>query len=374
LATLTPGLDVSVSAIVQAWRARFVENGVPLDDYERTCARIVSWADWCAEWEQTAAEHEAEACAAERQGRHLTAAELWLLAALAHHYAKFLFVHDTDQLRRAQARAVGAYRHAAPHLPWPCERVGIGYLGTTLPGYLRLPDVPHGNEPAGGAAGDAPWPVVIVVPGLDATKEEMHRFQEVFLRRGMATLSFDGPGQGEVEFDLPIQPDWEVVASAAVDELEMRPEIDSSRVGVAGVSLGGYYAARAAIGEPRVTAAACLGGCYSLGDCWAELPPLSRQAFAMRSHSADMAAAETYARRITMDSAPGPFVRPMLVVHGRQDRLFGEDQARRLADRAGHHGTLVMEDNGDHVCHSLAYRVRPMIADWMADQLRLRGA
>ena len=49
-------------------------------------------------------------------------------------------------------------------------------------------------------AGEAPAPLVVLIPGLDSTKEEFFHWEQVFLDRGMATLSLDGPGQGETGF------------------------------------------------------------------------------------------------------------------------------------------------------------------------------
>jgi 2,6-dihydroxypseudooxynicotine hydrolase len=62
----------------------------------------------------------------------------------------------------------------------------------------------------------------------------------------MATLSLDGPGQGEAGYDLPLRPDYEVAAAAALDALAARDDLDLERVGAMGVSLGGYHAPRAA--------------------------------------------------------------------------------------------------------------------------------
>ena len=63
-------------------------------------------------------------------------------------------------------------------------------------------------------------------------------------------LSLDGPGQGEISTKLPIRHDYEVAVSAAIDAMESRDDIDAARVGLIGVSLGGYYACRAAAFEP----------------------------------------------------------------------------------------------------------------------------
>ena len=182
-------------------------------------------------------------------------------------------------------------------------------------------------------------------------------------------MSFDGPGQGETEAELPICAEWEGVVAAVLESLEAVGTLDLDRVGVTGVSLGGYYAARAATGDRRLRAVASIGGCYSLGDSWSQLPLLSRQAFVSHAHCRDEESGAALAALMTMRGAPEPVRCPFLVVHGGQDRLFSEDQARRLAACAGDRGTLVIEPRGDHVCHNLAYRVRPLVADWMAERL-----
>ena len=63
-------------------------------------------------------------------------------------------------------------------------------------------------------------PVVIMIPGLDSVKEELQATAEYMLSRGLAVVAVDGPGQGEAEYDLPIEPAYERVAAAVADYLE----------------------------------------------------------------------------------------------------------------------------------------------------------
>ncbi|MQA79277.1 MAG: alpha/beta fold hydrolase [Streptosporangiales bacterium] len=350
--------DIDVRSLASHWTARCVENGVPMDDYARITGGVESWERWCAGWESVADLRCRDADAAEERGATLTAAELRLVATLEYHFGKFLFVHDLPVLRAVHAKAVQSYRQAMVALPWPGRRLDVPYEGTELSGVLRLPD------------GDGrPSPTVVVVPGLDATKEEMHRLQEVFLRRGMATYSFDGPGQGEAEFDLPLRTDWEAVASAAVDALVREPTVDADRLAVVGVSLGGYFAARAASVEPRFVAGASVGGCYSMGECWSRLPLLTRRAFVVRSGASSDAEGHERADTFTLADLEALGGTPFLVMHGGRDRLFGDDQARRLTTHFGDDAELVVEPDGNHVLHNLAYRVRPAVADWVARRL-----
>ena len=102
--------------------------------------------------------------------------------------------------------------------------------GSRLVGVLRQPP------------GAGPHPVMIMIPGLDSAKEELRSTEELFLARGVATFSVDGPGQGEAEYDLAIRGDWEVPGAAIIDQLSTEPGLDAARIGVWGVSLGGYYA------------------------------------------------------------------------------------------------------------------------------------
>ena len=104
---------------------------------------------------------------------------------------------------------------------------------------------------------------MLLIAGLDSTKE-------FFAPRTSSSpadgdLLPDGPGQGETARALHIRPDFEAPVAAVLDVLCGRPDLDGARVGMLGVSLGGYYAARAAAFEPRVRALVVSGGCYDFG-------------------------------------------------------------------------------------------------------------
>ena len=196
--------DARVAAAAAHWSYRFISNGTDYGDFTATLSRITRWDDWCREWGNTAAEYEQLAESAADAGQRETAAGAWRRAALAWHWGKFVFVDHPDEQRAAHDRSVACDRRAAGSLTPPAELVRIPYGGTQLPAYLRVP------------AGTAPRPpVVIMVPGLDSTKEELQATAEYYLARGLATLAIDGPGQGESEYELPIEPAYEKVATAA---------------------------------------------------------------------------------------------------------------------------------------------------------------
>ena len=107
--------------------------------------------------------------------------------------------------------------------------------------------------------------------GLDSAKEETDAYERPYLDRGIATLVFDGPGQGEGEYDFAIRGDYEVAVKAVVDYVMTRRDLDTARIGLWGVSLGGYYAPRAAAFEKRIKACLALGGPYDWQEAWGGL-------------------------------------------------------------------------------------------------------
>jgi 2,6-dihydroxypseudooxynicotine hydrolase len=208
-----------------------------------------------------------------------------------------------------------------------------------------------------------------MVPGLDSAKEELRSTEQLFLERGLATFSVDGPGQGEAEYDLPIRPDWEVPGRAFVDALVARDDVDGDRIGVWGVSLGGYYAPRFASGDDRIKACVSLCGPYCFGENWDALPALTRETFTVRSRSKDEEDGRALALTLSMDGRTSALRCPTLVVAGKKDRLIPWQQAERLHREVAGSEFLLLE-NGNHGCANVLAAHRYRTADWMAARLR----
>jgi 2,6-dihydroxypseudooxynicotine hydrolase len=352
-------MDDLVKSAISHWAPRFVANGIVLTDFEEVTREIRNWDEWCAAWSRRAAVHEALGRESLQQGYKRTAGEHLTRAGVYYHFAKFLFVHKPDELRAAHLKAVECRNAALPLIDPPGERVAIAYEGKHLYGNLRKP------------AGVSAPPVVIMCMGLDSAKEEMEAYETSFLARGMATLSFDGPGQGEGEYEWALRGDYEAVVKAVVDCVETRKDIDPARIGLWGVSLGGYFAPRAAAFERRVRACIALSGPFDWRQAWEALPALSKEAFRVRSKSATLDEAREYTRKLTLVGVAKNITCPLFVVAGKQDRLVPWQDAERLASEASGPVEKLMIEDGNHVANNRGYRYRPQTADWMAVQLGL---
>ncbi len=349
--------DSRVEVAIHHWAPRFVANGVALTDFQEVTAGLEHWPDWCAAWSKRAAVHEALGDAVFAQGHTLSAGEHWNRAAVCYHFAKFVFVEDLAQMRAAHTKAVQCRSKALPYLQPAGERVSIPFEGTYFHGILRKP--PGVENP----------PLVIMCMGLDSAKEETDAYEQPFLARGMAILAFDGPGQGESEYELGIRGDYEVAVRAVVDWVEKRTDVDIKRIGLWGVSMGGYYAPRAAAFEPRIKACISLSGPFDWAANWGALNELTRETFRVRARQKTQEDARQFATTLTLKNCAHQITCPLFIVAGKLDRIVPWQDGERLAKSAKGPVEFLLLDDGNHVANNRGYRWRTQSADWMARQL-----
>lgn len=136
----------------------------------------------------------------------------------------------------AYAKAIDAYLAHARFLDPPLEVVRIPFDGSEIIGYLRLPK-------------DAkkPVPLVIAVNGLDSRKEDLSESFSAILPYGIGYLAIDGPGTGQSP--IKASPTADRLFSRVLDYLATRPEVDSKRIAMHGVSWGAYWGTKMAVVE-----------------------------------------------------------------------------------------------------------------------------
>jgi pimeloyl-ACP methyl ester carboxylesterase len=115
-------------------------------------------------------------------------------------------------------------------------RHDVPYAGSSLPAY-RLPTMQ--NESRG---------AVIVHGGFDSLIEEFFAIWQRIAAAGFDVIAFDGPGQGGARRlgGLTFEHDWEKPLGAVLDYFAL------ASAGLVGISMGGYWALRAAGRESRI--------------------------------------------------------------------------------------------------------------------------
>ena len=116
----------------------------------------------------------------------------------------------------------------------------VPYNGSQLSGFLPAMELQPENGPARGT--------VLIFGGFDSLIEEFFVIWKFFAEAGCRVIAFEGPGQGGALqlYGHPFDHDWEKPVSAILDYFNI------SEAALIGISMGGYWAIRAAAFEPRI--------------------------------------------------------------------------------------------------------------------------
>jgi dienelactone hydrolase len=341
-------------SVVEHWLPRIEVAGIPSATAKAVIERAGTWSNWLAAWSEEGEKHARLAEEARRDGHAVTAGEAYARASLFLHFAQFMAFDDLAAKTAAAARKVELFRRAAPLLDPPGELIEILFEGEILRGYLRRP------------GGKGPSPLALIIPGSDSTKEEFPAFEQHFLKRGLATFSLDGPGQGEGRSVGPLRADIAPALQAALQVLLKKPGL-SGACGLVGMAFGGFLALRAAGQLTGLAAVVSINGFHDLGALWDGFPQVYRDNMAFALGGGDLRAK---ARTFTLDDA-SPVGMPALILHGGRDKIFPPSAAEASAACCAD-ATLQIFPEGNHVCNNIPWAYRPMVADWLADLLGAR--
>lgn len=204
----------------------------------------------------------------------------------------------------------------------------------------------------------APAPLIVIVHGIDGCKEE-HLSTELALHAaGFSTLCLDGPGQGEslLVDGLLWDPEFHAFLSAALDQLEGVAGVDTARVGLLGISIGGMWCYQAAAEDRRIKAIFDLGAPLHTRK-FPSLPFLikTRLCQVTGARSEDEIAQVLAQNNIEDPAILDAVTAHVRMVHGERDRVVSTaDKQHLLATfKAAPHAreaSLRVIAGGDHCC------------------------
>jgi dienelactone hydrolase len=208
---------------------------------------------------------------------------------------------------------------------------------------------------------EMPAPGLIMCHGFTGHKAEAHRlFVEAgrdFTTHGLAVLRFDFRGSGDSggDFrDMTVSREIED-AIAALDFLSTRPEVQASRLGVLGLSLGGCVAACLAGRDDRVRALtlwAAVAHASRLADHLG--PELQGDAFDLNGWAVGRGLLDDIAGLDPLAEV-SKYAGPSLVVHGTDDESVPASDASDYRLALGGRCTLHLMEGADHVFSSLPF-------------------
>ncbi|NML47112.1 prolyl oligopeptidase family serine peptidase [Ramlibacter sp. G-1-2-2] len=317
----------------------------------------------------------------EARGRLLSAGEKYNRASTYLITAERLQAHGAPGRLALYQRFLEVFARSLRLSRENCERVEIPYEGKVLSAlYVR----------AEGVEGRAP--ILVQVNGLDSTKEMKYRvgLPAWLAKRGVASLVVDQPGTGEALrlHGLQARYDSEHWASRIVDWLEQRGDVDPKRIGLEGVSLGGYYCPRAVAFEPRFA----MGVVWGANHDWRDVQKkrLAREGSLPVPHywehvrwvwgGKDNEEFMQIAEKVHLDGILDRIKVPFLVTHGEKDSQIPLQWAHRTYEQLVNSPKRELkvftdrEGGKQHSSFDNSINAGHYIADWVAETLGGRTA
>ena len=359
-----------------------IESGAQIGEIDEMCRPLLEAAArgedagtgvFLKEWVKMADKLVELAAEDEAKGRGFSAGAKLQRASLYYITAERMQGHGHPGRKDTYAKALDAFQRAMTLGRENAERIEIPYEGGTLPAlFVKAP-------------GEGPKPVVVYVNGLDSCKELLYwsGLPAALLRRGVSTLCIDQPGSGEAVRlqGMPATHESERWASKVVDWLETQGDVDPKRIGMSGISLGGYYTPRAVAMEPRFA----LGAVWGANHDWAQVQQkrLAREGENPVPHywdhvrwvfgASDMDDFLAKAAGMTLNGVVEKIKVPFLVTHGERDRQIGLEYAHQTYDQLINSPKRELkvftdrEGGVEHVGVDNMSFGRDFIADWIAE-------
>lgn len=226
---------------------------------------------WYDAWQATA---DRVVALAERTNDPLSKGGAYMRAATYQRLAEFLLAPD-------DSKRPGCLERIGSHFFKGLDTLGVRYERISVPyhsGSLRALYF-------AGPQGAETKPLLMFGGGFDSILEEYYpNFAEAALKRGYSVLTYEGPGQGQAlrKYRLVYTPEWEKPVKAVLDEF-LQTHAKPSKIVLIGMSLGGYFAPRAAAFEECIDGVVAYDTMYDFGAVVAPVLTAAKNPVAMKN-------------------------------------------------------------------------------------------
>ncbi|HEY5532315.1 MAG TPA: alpha/beta hydrolase [Candidatus Anoxymicrobiaceae bacterium] len=313
-------------------------------------------SSWCSYWNGFAEEYELEA---ERllgidPGDADERAQDLLIKACTY-YQVSAFPGDGPLKMKAYFKSREMFDRGNELLGRPAEKVTLDIAGEEVVGYSYFPE------------GEGNVPLCIISNGLEGTVQELC-FPNLKNRdRGIAMFAMEMPGA--YAYKKPMSPASQEIYSGVIDHFAGHPRVDADRISIVGVSFGGYWAARMAAVDPRVSRAVVCGAPIaeafkakgSLGT-----PEIIISVLKKVTHATDLQSLQKRLGDLSFDigNLYSAIKCPMLIINGDNDTLVGTEDSIILNARV-ERSFLKLYADDDHCAMGHYDEWLDLTIDWL---------
>lgn len=339
-------------------------------DFQGIRERVKKYADISPAFEAAARRREIKARDAQNAGELISARNNYFIAAILYAAAQWPHDENNEANLTLNARKRECYGHYGKLADHHVEAAWIPFQGKALPGWFHLPP---------GYQIGQKLPAIWWIPGMDGFKEaNVALYGDRWLTRGVAVLTLEGPGQYESAVnDIPVSvPNWTEAATAVMNWMAARPELDASRIAVGGSSFGSFFGTLVAAHEPRFKACAVTSTCLepTCHTIFEEASPTFKRRFMYMSGYTDEAKFNEFCKTLTWEEHAEKIRLPYLCVAGEADELSPLEHTERLMQTLQCPKQLVVYQDSRHSVGNvpsahLGPHPQTLVADWILARL-----
>ena len=341
-----------------------LERGTKFEDLNAVYSKVTGRRSFPKAWARRAEVLERMAKDAEDRGRLVTARQLYHRAAICYGRAQHLIpIHQNP---KKVEWFEGLYRCYDKVIDWS--------NGTMEKKTIEFAPGQNAYAVFHKAPGEGPKPTIIALPGMDQVKEDVcNPFGNEFIPRGMNVCAIDGPGQGACNRDGTWQTEdnYEKAASAVIDWLVTRDDVDADRIGIFGMSMGSRWGVLIGAADDRVsTVCGQMANVGSFDMIFEQAQPNFKRIFMyMAGYSSEDEFDEFVARLAHLPDVAERLKVPHLLVAGDMDELCSPDDIAAFRGRLGGPSELWLYEGVFHPMGEVAGQIYPGIANWLLESL-----
>lgn len=324
--------------LIDGFWERWLAHGVDADDLAKIRHTFNDLECWVEGWSRLARQKQMLAEQLERKRELANAEMMHRSAGLYFYLVQWIYPDVSTEKQGWFERCSASFQQADTLSPVPVQYTNLKIDGHPCFGRVRIPNHPKA--------------CMVIINPFDSSKEELFRYEMDFVHAGMATVSFDGPGQGETfvasGFKGTLQR-WDHFLDRVIEEAAgICLDIP---ICLFGTSSGASWALLKS-NHPHIDKAVAVSPAVSLGiEVPAYFQDRINQAWEGKDHSSPL-----------LEEFSGSV--PVLLFHGKRDVLVATDDIYQLMKRLPQ-GKLIEYENEGHCCNFKLEEIRRITVKWL---------
>lgn len=327
--------------LIDGFWERWIVHGIEEEDIQSSRKELLTYDRWVSLWDHFAESKLIKAKMDEENLLHEKAERLYRQTALYYNLIYWLDPESSEVKKEWYLKSLEMMKKADA-----LSKIETFYKAVFLEGFLCKGRIRIPFDPIG---------CIIIINPIDSSKEELYKYEEDFLHRGFATISFDGPGQGEtfiLDGVIGTRNLWEKFINQMIDYVtETFPDLP---IHLFGTSLGGSWVIFGSA-HPKVSSAVSVSPAVALENM--HMPTY----FMKRMECSCLVDKSVH----PIPNFENLKVRcPVLVFHGSKDMMVPNKEMNALYNRLPSSAKMITYQDAGHCCNFHLDEIRKLAAEW----------